>query len=279
MISVVVITRDRRDDLARTLAKLAGLPEHPAVIVVDHGSTDGTPAMVARDFPAVQLLAPGEDAGGGGRTHGVLAATTPYVAFCDDDSWWEPGSLARAEALLDAHPDIGLLGARVLLEGSRLEPTCEAMAASPLAGRPDLPGPRVLGFVACGSVVRRRAYLAAGGFPPRWGVGGEEAPFAAELADRGWQLIYDAGLLAQHRPSAQRDRAARDVTAARNDLWLAWTRRRVRAAVVASVRDVLRPGGREGFVAAAREVGWARRARRPLGARTEREAARIARAR
>jgi GT2 family glycosyltransferase len=279
VISVVVITRDRRDDLTRTLGKLAALPERPAVIVVDHGSTDGTAEMVTREHPAVTVLQPGEDAGGGGRTHGVLAASTPYVAFCDDDSWWAPGSLARAEALLDAHPDVGLLAARVLLPGGRLEPTCEAMAASPLPARPDLPGPRVLGFIACGSVVRRGAYLAAGGFPPRWGVGGEEAPFAAALADRGWQLVYVDALVAHHHPSGRRDRAGRHVTAARNDLWLAWTRRRARAAVVLTARELLSGDGRRGLAAAAREAGWARRARRPLGARTDREAARLARAR
>ncbi|MGW7357269.1 glycosyltransferase family 2 protein, partial [Streptomyces sp. NPDC054802] len=41
--SVVVITRDRRDQLLRTLDHLAALPERPVVIVVDNGSRGGTP--------------------------------------------------------------------------------------------------------------------------------------------------------------------------------------------------------------------------------------------
>src|SRR3712207_8738424 len=42
---------------------------------------------------------------------------------------------------------------------SDLDPTCVAMARSPLDVGTSLPGPAVLGFVACGAVVRRDAYL------------------------------------------------------------------------------------------------------------------------
>ena len=42
-VAVVVITRDRADDLLRTLDRLRRLPERPAVVVVDNGSGDGTP--------------------------------------------------------------------------------------------------------------------------------------------------------------------------------------------------------------------------------------------
>src|SRR5688500_10798734 len=112
-IAVVVITRDRARDLLRTLARLDALPERPQVVVVDNGSRDGTPARVAARFPRVRVLAGDCDRGAAARTTGVLAVPAPYVAFCDDDSWWEPGSLARAADLLDAHPDLALLAARV----------------------------------------------------------------------------------------------------------------------------------------------------------------------
>jgi GT2 family glycosyltransferase len=260
-VTVVIITRERRAELERTLARLRGLPERPPVIIVDHGGGAVGP------IPGATVLDPGEDAGGAGRTHGVLAARTPYVAFCDDDSWWEPGSLARAAQLLDAHPDVALLAARVVLPGGRLEPTCAAMAASPLEPRPDLPGPRVLGFIACGSVVRRSAYLAAGGFPPGWGVGGEELPLAAELADRGWELVYVDEVVAHHHPSGRRDTARRRVVAARNDLWFAWARRPLRVALRETVRN------RRGIAAALR--GPLPR-RRPVSARVERELRRLA---
>src|SRR5690606_485586 len=99
------------------------------------------------------------------RNVGVRCARTPYVAFADDDSWWEPGALARAEQLLDEHPRLAVLTGRMLV-GEEQQPDwiCQAMQESPLPREADLPGPSILGFLACGAVVRRSAFLAAGGF-------------------------------------------------------------------------------------------------------------------
>jgi GT2 family glycosyltransferase len=277
-VTVVIVTRDRLADLLRTLERLAALPERPPVIVVDNGSTDGTPAAVA-ERAGVQLIALGDDGGAAARTHGVAAARTPYVAFCDDDSWWAPGALTAAAALFQEHPDIGLLAARVLLPGGRPDPTCEEMAASPLPRREGLPGPRVLGFIACGAVVRRDAYLATGGFPVGWGIGGEERPLAAALADRGWELVHVPELVAHHHPSAQRDPAARRTIATRNDLWSAWTCLPARAAWRATWGELARsardPRRLAGAVQAARALPWALRHRRPVGPRVAAELARL----
>ena len=282
-VAIVIITRDRPDDLERTLSRLRALPERPAVLVVDNGSADGATARVAARFPGVAVLAQDRDLGAAGRTAGVLAAAAPYIAFCDDDSWWEPGSLSAAADLLDAHADVALLAARVELEDGRLEPTCAEMARAPLVGRPGLPGPPVLGFVACGAVVRRDAYLAAGGFEPDWGVGGEEQPLAAKLVDRGWELVYVDRLRAQHRPSRRRDPAARLGIATRNDLWFAWRRRPAGAALrftAAELRGIATDRDRRaGLLAAVRGAPQALRARHAVGLRTERRLSKLASAR
>jgi GT2 family glycosyltransferase len=275
---VVIVTRDRRGELLRTLDRLEALPERPPVVVVDNGSTDGTPGAVAARG-GVRLIALDADHGAAARTLGVLAAGTPYVAFCDDDSWWAPGALDRASALLDRHPDVGLIAARVILGDGRPDPTCDAMAASPLTGRPGLPGPRVLGFIACGAVVRRDAYLAAGGFPPGWGIGGEEAPLAAALADLGWELVYVPDVVAHHRPSAQRDPDARRTIATRNDLWAAWLRRPLPDALRSTARALAAasrdPRAAAGVVAAARALPTVLRERAPVGPRIAADLARL----
>jgi hypothetical protein len=58
----------------------------------------------AGDFPLLEVIRLPRNMGAAGRTAGLRRAQTPYVAFADDDSWWAPGSLEFAEALLDAHP-------------------------------------------------------------------------------------------------------------------------------------------------------------------------------
>jgi GT2 family glycosyltransferase len=206
----------------------------------------------------------------------VWLTERPYVAFCDDDSAWEPGALARAADLLDAHPSLALVTGTVLVgEAGRPDPVSGLMAASPLAGRPGVPGRAVLGFAACAAVVRRAAFLAVGGFERRLFVGGEEELLALDLASAGWDLAHLDAVFARHYPSPERDRAGRRRIVARNRLWVAWLRRPLAQALAETVRlaDQARrdPDAAAALRAAVRELPWAVRRRRVVPPRVERQ--------
>jgi GT2 family glycosyltransferase len=223
--TVVIATRNRVDELVRTLAHLKdlGVP----VIVVDNGSSDGTVTRVSQDFPWVRTLALGRNVGASARNYGVRSARTPYVAFSDDDSWWAPEALRRAEELFEQHPTLGLIAGRVVVEPSGTEdPVCGEMASSALGRAEDLPGPSVLGFVCCGSIVRREAFLEVGGFNPVLFFPGEERLFSWDLAASGWSCCYVDDVVAHHQPSKVRGpSAARRRAELRNDLLTTWLRR------------------------------------------------------
>jgi GT2 family glycosyltransferase len=223
-LTVVVLTYKRPAELRRTLLHTMALAAPPPVVVVDNGSGDGTRAMLAAEFPSVRLIAMKSNLGAAARNEGVLNAGTPYIAFCDDDTWWAEGSLDAAAALLDAYPALGVLCARVLVGEHKTEdPTCTVMANSPLP-RDGLPGPALLGFLAGACVVRRSAFLEAGGYEPRFLIGGEEALLSLDLLARGWRISYVPQLTVHHYPSTQRDSALRRRLLRRNALWLAWMR-------------------------------------------------------
>src|SRR5215210_299936 len=265
-ISIVIITRDRRSDLLEALGHLAELPEEPPIVVVDNASGDGTPEAVRERFPAVEVIALAENRGPAARNLGVRRARTPYVAFNDDDSWWQPGALSAAADLFDAHPRLGLLNGRILVgPDARPDPVCEAMAESPLAPAPGQPGHALLSFVACGTVVRRAAFLEVGGFHERLGVGGEEELVGHRLALAGWQQSYVPELVAHHHPSTDRDHGRRGATEVRNALWTAWLTRRPRGALAASAPARPPPARGAAPPARARRLasGGARRPRRP----------------
>lgn len=223
-VSVVILTHNRVDELRVTLERMCALPERPAIIVVDNASTDTTSSLVRERFPQVTLISLERNIGGAARNVGVRQARTPYVAFCDDDSWWDSGSIARAQAVLDAYPRVAAVCARILLGADQTEdPICAEMAASPLPSA-GLPGPALLGFVACAVVFRREPYLNAGGYEPRFFVGGEEELLALDLVAGGWSLVYVPQLVVYHHPSPRRDNVRRQTIVIRNTLWVAWLR-------------------------------------------------------
>jgi GT2 family glycosyltransferase len=276
-VTVVIVTRDRLASLRETLERLRGLPESPRVVVVDNGSSDGTVERLrVEEGPELRVIALGENRGAASRNFGVEAAGSPYVAFCDDDSWWGPGALSLAADRFDGRPRLGLLAARVVVEPSgRTDPTCEAMATSPLVPRMDLPGPPVLGFLACGAVVRRSAFLEVGGFEARFGVGGEEELLALDLASAGWGLAYCEEVVAHHRPTCSGPRPGRRRVQSRNALWSAWLRRAplasLRVTAQLAARGVRDPDVRAGFREALGGLGWVLTRRRPVPREVERD--------
>lgn len=267
--TVVIASRNGGARLLRTLRHLECLPERPRIIVVDNGSHDGTPDLVAAVHPGVRLVRVGCNLGASARTLGVLAATTPFIAFADDDSWWAEGALTRAERVFAAHPRLGLLGARIRV-GDVEDPVCAAMRSSPLRD-PDLPGPVVLGFVACGAIVRREAYLQAGGFHPLLHFFGEETLLAQDLAARGWLACHVESVVAEHAPDPRVDRRSRRARGLRNAVLSAWLRRPIRIAVLRTLA-LVRPRDADARTALGeviRRLPAALRSRRRLPASVE----------
>ncbi|CAG9214140.1 MULTISPECIES: glycosyltransferase family 2 protein [Burkholderia] len=270
-VTAVVLTYRRADELARTLARLTALPDRPAIVVVDNGSDDATAALVRERFAHVTLVhAPG-NVGASGRNLGVAVARTRHVAFCDDDTWWAPGSIAEAADLLDAYPHVAAVTARVLVGAEeREDPTCKLMADSPLDASVALPGRPILGLLAGATAFRRDAYLRAGGYHPRYFLGGEEALLALDLYRAGAWLVYAPQLTVHHYPSTQRDARARRSVSTRNDVWTAWLRWPAGAAFAHTVRMLPRLRRERGILPALAGLPWILRERRAIPPHVER---------
>jgi GT2 family glycosyltransferase len=268
-VTVVVITHNRRDELLRTLGKLRELPERPPVIVADNGSSDGSAAAVGRLHPEAEVIAARRNLGAVARNLAVRRVATPYVAFCDDDTWWEPGSLHACAEALDAHPDVAAVTARIIVEPAGAEdPIVAELAGSPIPGRPGLPGPALMSFLAGASVLRAGPFRQAGGFSPRLWLGGEEELLAADLITAGHYLCYLPGAVVHHAPSGQRDPHRRRRLGIRNTLWFTWLRRPLPAAARRTA-ELARTVPRDrisaaAFAAALAGLPWVLRERRPL---------------
>jgi glycosyltransferase involved in cell wall biosynthesis len=128
-VSVVVPTWNRAHLLRESLASLLA-QEGIAfeVVVVDDGSTDGTPELVAGlGDPRVRCLVRPHEGIAASRNAGIAVACAPYVAFHDSDDVALPGRLAVPVEYLRAHPDVDL----VIQNGRMLPPEDAAGAESP----------------------------------------------------------------------------------------------------------------------------------------------------
>lgn len=267
-ISIVIVTQNRAASLLNTLSQLCNLTERPQIIVVDNGSSDGTTDSVKFYYPQVKVISLSKNLGPAGRNVGVSHTECPYVAFSDDDSWWASGSLAMAADLFDKYPRLALIAAKILVgKEQKVDSTCIEMAMGKLPFSSDAPGFPILGFLACGVVVRRSAYLSVGGYETLFGIGGEESLLAMDLAAKGWRLAYVEDIIAYHFPSLIRNYGSRRRSEVRNTLLTAWLRRPVSFALCKTIgflKPALRnPHIRAGLLDTLTKLVWLIRSRQP----------------
>lgn len=119
MVSVVLPTYNRAATIERAIDSVLNQTYTDFdLIVVDDGSTDQTPAVLA-GYAAranVQVVTTPHRGCAAARNAGIARAQGRYVAFQDSDDEWEPRKLATAVAALDGTgPDVGVFYSDMLL--------------------------------------------------------------------------------------------------------------------------------------------------------------------
>jgi glycosyltransferase involved in cell wall biosynthesis len=111
---VVVTTYNQATYIGQTLESVFRQTLQPAeVIVVDDGSTDGTPEQIAVFQNRVISLRQGNQGVAAARNAGVRAATGELVALLDGDDLWDQHKLEYQVHAFAAHPQSGLIAGDV----------------------------------------------------------------------------------------------------------------------------------------------------------------------
>lgn len=218
-VSVIMIVLNGDRFLAEAIDSVrAQTFQHWELVVVDDGSTDMSRA-IARDFAIrdsrIRCVSHPDGANRGmsaSRNQGLKSTTAPYVAFLDCDDVFTPNKLEEQIALLDAHPEVGVLYGKTRIWHSWQGEGAKEDFFYPLGVTPDqvVPPPAMLHVLLdnraqsptqCNAIMRREAVAAVGGFEGKFQGSFEDLIFYAKLlltspcyvSSREWALYRQHG--------------------------------------------------------------------------------------
>jgi N-acetylglucosaminyl-diphospho-decaprenol L-rhamnosyltransferase len=134
-LDVIVVSHGAEALLRRCLASLR---EHPAtgpmqVTVVDSGSPDATPDMVATEFPEVDLRRCANVGFSAANNLALRESEAEAVLLLNPDTEVRAGALDAALARLRSNPEVGMVGVKLVTESGELDHACKRSFPTPLS--------------------------------------------------------------------------------------------------------------------------------------------------
>jgi GT2 family glycosyltransferase len=207
------------------------------VVVVDNASHDGTPGLVRREFAWADLVALDENTGFAAATNaGIRRTGNPYVLALNPDTEVPEGALDALLALMEAHPDVGACGPRLVRADGSLDhaarrsfPTIvgavghfsglgrrdDAPAALAQYRAPDVEQGPVDAVNGAFMLLRRAALDQVGLFDEDYWMYMEDLDLCYRLAEAGWTTWYEPSVAVLHvKHGSSGDRRSPRLTAA-----------------------------------------------------------------
>jgi N-acetylglucosaminyl-diphospho-decaprenol L-rhamnosyltransferase len=221
-LDVVIVSYRSRELLRRCLESLsAHRPAVPmTVVVVDNDSRDGTSEMVRDDYPEVELVRSPTNLGFAAATNlGAARGGSPYLLALNPDTEVTAGALDTVLETMGAHPEAGVVGARLLRGDGTLDHASKRTFPTPLSALGHFSGvgrrPGARGKLAAyrapevesGPVdavngafmlMRRDAFERLGGFDEGYWMYMEDLDLSYRLARAGWLSWYEPASTVTH---------------------------------------------------------------------------------
>lgn len=230
-IDIVIVSFNTRDLLRACLDSIrahgAGLP-NLRTIVVDNGSSDGSPDLVRREYEEVCLVPLDRNLGfGAANNRGMQAGSGDYILFLNSDAELTAGALGTLVDFLERRPQCVAVGPRLEYPDGGFQPSCRRFPTllrgfwnttglhrrlprafqtlhSWLTEREHVPGARV-DMVSGACFLVRRSYIESiGGFDENLFLYEEELDIFLPARRRGYDVCYcpDARVIHHHGASS-----------------------------------------------------------------------------
>ncbi len=245
-LSIIIVTYRSRADIGACLASLreatAGM--RAEIVVVDNASGDGTVEAAGAE-PGVRVLALSQNAGfGAGINRGLAVTSGRYVLWMNPDARLVGGSLAAVLAWMDARPDVGVVGGRILDPGGAVQRSARAFPSygAALGHRyslltrwfPHNPFSRrylredatfeavePVDWVSGAFLLHRRVVSdALGGLDEQFFMYCEDVDFCLRTWHAGWKVFFHPGMVLEHAIGGSSGQASRRMIVARHrSIW------------------------------------------------------------
>ncbi len=225
LISVAIPTYNRADYLRETIDAILN-QSHPAceIIVVDDGSTDHTPDVLAGYGNKIKSIRIENSGAAIARKTAAEASTCPWLAFCDSDDIWMPFHLERRVSLLKQHPDINFSFSDLISFGDAAVPNRTYFSDAPENWWQQFPKPDANNCIVMGTkayrpflrfnpgspvttVMTRELYNKIGG------IDGRYSRMVAEDADMARKAVLHGNVLCDLTATAKQRRHSGNMSA------------------------------------------------------------------
>ncbi len=252
-ISVIIVNWNTRDFLEQCLSSLSldTCRRSVEIIVVDNGSSDGSPDMVEVNFPQVKLIRSQENLGFARANNlGIQYSSGRYISLVNSDVKVIPDCLDTLADYLDQNPAVGNVGPRVLNPNMTLQsscrrfPTlwnnlCSAIGLATLFKNSRLfSGEHMFFFrhdramavdvlVGCFWMLRRAATNEVGLLDEKFFMYGEDVDWCRRCWNAGWRIVFLPTAAAIHyRGGSSGTQAVRLAVAQQSSVFHYWSKHR-----------------------------------------------------
>jgi len=213
--TVVITTRNRRDDLLKAIASALAQTTRPEVLVIDDGSTDDTSTVVGREYPSVRLHRSEKSLGlVVQRNRAAKLATNPIIFSLDDDAVFSTPRIVEDTLRGFGHPRVGAVAI----------PYVDVNQSATVYQQ--APEPRgvyaAYDFKGTAHAVRRDIFLALGGYREILVHQSEEEDYCVRMLNAGWITRLGNADPIHHFESPRRSWSRMDFYGARNKILYAW---------------------------------------------------------
>lgn len=215
-LTVQIVNWNAREPLRQCLQSIYGSPPRVPyeVVVFDNHSCDGSVQMIEKEFPQVRLLVSEQNLGfSRGHNHCAKVAQGKYLFLLNPDTLVAAGALEQLVAFAEAHPEVGIVGPKILNPDGSLQYSCRrfpnpvaALFRNTPLGRLfphnrytrdylmtdwDHSSVREVDWVSGAAfLIRKAVYDQLGGFDEQFFMYCEDVDLCYRAWQAGWKVVY-----------------------------------------------------------------------------------------